>query len=46
MGLWKKISAWWSQDDVKDAAEAVRDDSQASETLPRRTTKGARTTSI
>jgi hypothetical protein len=33
MGLWKKISAWWSQDDVKEAAEAVRDDSQAERDL-------------
>ena len=33
MGIWQKISAWWSQDDVKDAAEAVRDDSQAERDL-------------
>ena len=33
MNLWKKISAWWSKDDVKDAAAAVRDDSQAERDL-------------
>jgi hypothetical protein len=33
MGLWKKISAWWDKDDVEDAAEGVRDDSQAKRDL-------------
>ena len=33
MGLWKKISAWWSRDDAKEAAEAVRDDRQAERDL-------------